>query len=103
MPSVDRDCRSYHFLRPVDVRVLCCPGGPSTLSGSLDLDGVRVSGTADPCANLLAGPRLRLAVDRIEVPVSLSEAVPCDHNSPQGLSVLAILSLRLYLLGPTVG
>ena len=86
----------------VDVRVLYCPGGPSTLSGSLDLDGVRVSGTADPCANLLAGPRLRLAAGRTGVPVLLSEAVHRNHNLPQGLRVLAILSLRLYL-GPTVG
>ena len=102
LPSVDRGCRSYHCPHPVDVRVLCCPGGLNTLSGSLDLDGVRVSGSADPCKHLLAGPRLRLAVGRDGVPVLLSEAVPYDHSSPQDLSVLAILSLRLCL-GPTVG
>jgi hypothetical protein len=88
--------------RSVDVRVLCCPGGLNTLSGSLDLDSVRVSWTADPCAILLAGPRLRLAAGRYGVPVLLSGAVPYDHNSQQDLSVLAILSLRLCL-GPTVG
>ncbi len=88
--------------RPVDVRVLCCPGGPNPLSGSLDLDGVRVSGSADPCADLLTGPRPRLSAGRAGVPVLLSEAVPRDLNLPQDLSVLAILSLRLCL-GPTVG
>ena len=78
------------------------PGGINTLFGSLGLGGVRVSWTADPCAILLAGPRLRLAVGRDGVSVLLSGAVPYDHNSPQDLSVLAILSLRLCL-GPTVG
>ena len=78
------------------------PGGINTLFGSLGLGGVRVSWTADPCAILLAGPCLRLAVGRDGVPVLLSEAVPYDHSSPQDLSVLAILSLRLCL-GPTVG
>ena len=102
LPSVDRGCHGYLCPHPVDVRVLGCPGGINTLSCSLDLGGVRVTWTADPCAILLAGPRLRLAAGRDGVPVLLSGAVPYDHNSPQDLSVLAILSLRLCL-GPTVG
>ena len=59
-------------------------------------------GSADPCADLLTGPRLRLAAGRAGVPVLPLEAVPRDHNLPQSLSVWAILSLGLCL-GPTVG
>ena len=81
--SVDRGCHGYHCPHPVDIRVLGCPGGINTLSGSLDLDGVRVSWTADPCTIPLAGPRLRLAVGRAGVPVLLSEAVPRDHILPE--------------------
>ena len=77
------------------------PAGPARCPAPWTWTASESLGSADPCANLLTGPRLRLAAGRAGVPVLLTEAVPRDHNLPQSLSVWAILSLGLCL-GPTV-
>jgi hypothetical protein len=73
---------------------LATPAGPSRCPALWAWTVSESPGSADPCANLLAGPRLRLTAGRAGVPVLLSEAVPRDHNLPQGLSVWAILPFR---------
>ena len=94
LPRVGRGCPGCLGPHPVDVRVLCCPGR--------DQHAVRLPGLGW-CPSLLdAGP----VFDSASRPTSPTGrrlgwsprvalgAVPYDHNSPQDLSVLAILSFK---------
>ena len=87
--------------RSVDVRVLCCPGVPIALSGSLGLDCVQVSGIGRSVCKSSYGPASATERRQGWGSRDISEAVPRDHDLPQGLSVWAILPLELCI-GPTV-